>query len=106
MTQQKHVSPQTALTIDIEIRTIIDRNYQRAKDILKKHKKELDAMASALMKYETIDRTQIIDIMEGRVPNPPEGWEDKSQKKAPATKKAKTKKNSSPPVIGGPASEH
>ena len=106
VTQQKHVSPQTALTIDIEIRTIIDRNYQRAKDILKKHKKELDAMASALMKYETIDRTQIIDIMEGRVPNPPEGWEDKSQKKAPATKKAKTKKNSSPPVIGGPASEH
>ena len=106
VTQQKHVSPETAKLIDIEIRTIIDRNYQRAKDILKKHKKELDAMADALMKYETIDRSQIIDIMEGRVPNPPEGWEDKNQKKAPTTKSRKTKKKTSPPIIGGPASEH
>ena len=106
VTQQKHVSPETAKLIDIEVRTIIDRNYQRAKDILKKHKKELDAMADALMKYETIDRPQIIDIMEGRVPNPPEGWEDKNQKKAPTTKSRKTKKKSSPPIIGGPASEH
>tara|TARA_B110000196_G_scaffold40870_1_gene31281 strand:+ start:6076 stop:7947 length:1872 start_codon:yes stop_codon:yes gene_type:complete len=106
VTQQKHVSPETAKLIDIEVRTIIDRNYQRAKDILKKHKKELDAMADALMKYETIDRSQIIDIMEGRVPNPPEGWEDKNQKKAPTTKSRKTKKKTSPPIIGGPASEH
>ena len=106
VTQQKHVSPETAKLIDIEVRTIIDRNYQRAKDILKKHKKELDAMADALMKYETIDRPQIIDIMEGRVPNPPEGWEDKNQKKAPTTKSRKTKKKTSPPIIGGPASEH
>ena len=106
VTQQKHVSPETAKLIDIEVRIIIDRNYQRAKDILKKHKKELDAMADALMKYETIDRPQIIDIMEGRVPNPPEGWEDKNQKKAPTTKSRKTKKKTSPPIIGGPASEH
>ena len=106
VTQQKHVSPETAKLIDIEVRIIIDRNYQRAKDILKKHKKELDAMADALMKYETIDRSQIIDIMEGRVPNPPEGWEDKNQKKAPTTKSRKTKKKTSPPIIGGPASEH
>ena len=106
VTQQKHVSPETAKLIDIEVRTIIDRNYQRAKDILKKHKKELDAMAAALMKYETIDRPQIIDIMEGRVPNPPEGWDDKNQKKASTTKSRKTKKKTSPPIIGGPASEH
>ena len=106
VTKSQHVSPETAQTIDKEIRTIIDRNYQRAKDILKKHKNELDAMAEALMRYETIDRPQIIDIMEGRVPNPPEGWEDKSQKKASSAKSPKIKKNTSPPVIGGPASEH
>jgi cell division protease FtsH len=106
VTQQKHVSSETAKTIDVEIRAIIDRNYQRAKDILKKYKNELDAMAAALMKYETIDRPQIIDIMEGREPNPPEGWEDKGRKKASTTKSPKTNKNTSPPVIGGPASEH
>ncbi|MDB2544430.1 ATP-dependent zinc metalloprotease FtsH [Woeseiaceae bacterium] len=106
VTQQKHVSSETAKTIDVEIRAIIDRNYQRAKDILKKYKNELDAMAAALMKYETIDRPQIIDIMEGREPNPPEGWEDKGRKKASTTRSPKTNKNTSPPVIGGPASEH
>lgn len=33
-------------------------------------------MAEALMKYETIDATQLKDIMEGRDPRPPEGWDD------------------------------
>ena len=105
VTQQKNVSPETAQAIDHEVRQIIDKNYKRAKMILKKHAKELDAMAEALMKYETIDRPQIIDIMEGRVPNPPEGWADKDGPKAPVSKN-KTIKNTVPPVIGGPASEH
>ena len=33
-------------------------------------------MANALMKYETIDDVQVEDIMNGREPRPPEGWED------------------------------
>ena len=103
VTQQKQISPDTAQAIDAEVRKIIDRNYKRAKEILKKHEKELKSMADALMKYETIDRKQIIDIMEGREPGPPEGWEDKN--KSGMSKKS-IKKESNPPVIGGPASEH
>jgi|TARA_B110000003_G_scaffold45979_1_gene44065 cell division protease FtsH len=106
VTQQKNVSPETAQAIDHEVRQIIDKNYKRAKMILKKHAKELDAMAEALMKYETIDRPQIIDIMEGRVPNPPEGWADKDGPKAPVSKNKTIKNTTVPPVIGGPASEH
>ena len=103
VTQQKQISPETAQAIDAEVRKIIDRNYKRAKEILKKHAKELKSMADALMKYETIDRQQIIDIMEGREPGPPEGWEDKN--KSGLSKKS-IKKESNPPIIGGPASEH
>ena len=33
-------------------------------------------MADALMKYETIDAEQIDDIMDGRTPRPPEGWDE------------------------------
>ena len=55
------------------------------------------------MKYETIDRQQIVDIMEGREPGPPEGWEDKNKS---GMRKKSIKKESNPPVIGGPASEH
>ncbi len=103
VTQQKQVSPQTAQAIDAEVRNIIDRNYNRAKEILKKHKKQLKAMADALMKYETIDRKQIINIMEGKEPGSPEGWHDDKSNKS--DKKSKSK-NSKSPIIGGPASEH
>ena len=37
---------------------------------------KLDVMAEALLEYETIDRRQIVDIMEGRKPSPPEHWDD------------------------------
>ena len=106
VTQQKNVSPETAQAIDHEVRQIIDRNYKRAKMILKKHAKQLDAMAEALMKYETIDRAQIIDIMEGKVPSPPDGWVDQGGSEASVNKDKKIKKTTVPPVLGGPASEH
>ena len=33
-------------------------------------------MAEALIKYETIADEQIKDIMAGRTPRPPDGWDD------------------------------
>ncbi|MEE9344183.1 MAG: ATP-dependent zinc metalloprotease FtsH [Methylococcales bacterium] len=76
VTQTKSISEQTARAIDEEIRLFIDRNYQRAEDILKAKMDILHKMAEALMKYETIDKDQINDLMEGREPKPPKGWEE------------------------------
>ena len=48
-------------------------------------------MASALIKYETIDAKQIDAIMEGREPGPPEDWSDDEtgpKPNAPSGKKA------------------
>src|SRR6056297_3608658 len=67
-------SPETAQRIDEEVRNIIDSCYEKAKQILIDNRDKLDLMAEALMKYETIDRYQIDDIMEGREPRPPKGW--------------------------------
>ncbi len=74
--QSKSVSDVTAHTIDQEVRVIIDRNYQRAKKILVDNLEKMHRMAEALIKYETIDSKQIDDIMEGRVPRPPQDWSD------------------------------
>ena len=74
--RQKTVSDETAHAIDSEIRTIIDRNYQRAFDLLKANEDKLHLMADALMKYETIDASQIDSIMEGKIPGPPADWGD------------------------------
>lgn len=59
-------SPETAQRIDEEVRNIIDECYEKAKQILIDNRDKLDMMAEALMKYETIDRYQIDDIMLAR----------------------------------------
>jgi cell division protease FtsH len=76
VTQHKSVSEETAHVIDEEIRSLIDRNYERSERLLQENIGKLHIMAESLMKYETIDRLQIDDIMEGRMPRPPENWED------------------------------
>ena len=76
MTQHKQVSDETAHAIDEEIRRVIDMNYKRAKEILETNLDKLHTMADALVKYETIDETQIKDIMSGKAPKPPADWDD------------------------------
>lgn len=72
----KFKSGETTSKLDKEVRRIIDDCYAKAKQILEENRDKLDAMAEALMKYETIDADQLKDIMEGRDPRPPEGWDD------------------------------
>jgi len=96
-------SGETAKLIDSEVRSIIDQCYGTAKQILTDNRDKLDAMADALMKYETIDAEQIDDIMAGRTPREPRDWEGGSGT------------SGTPPVvqnerpeapIGGPAADH
>ena len=72
--QHASFSGETAKLIDSEVRSIIDQCYGTAKQILTDNRDKLDAMADALMKYETIDAEQIDDIMAGRVPREPRDW--------------------------------
>ncbi len=74
--QQKSVSNETARTIDTEIRKIIDTQYSRATKLIKDNLDKMHLMADALMKYETIDTSQIDEIMEGKTPSAPESWSD------------------------------
>ncbi len=62
----------TAQKIDEEVKRLIDEAYAKAKEILLHHKDKLDAIAVALLEYETLDGSQIKEIMEhGRMINPP-----------------------------------
>jgi len=76
VTQHKHVSEETARKIDEVVRGVIDRAYNRAREILQTHADKLENMAQALLQYETIDRDQIASIMAGREPSPPKDWRD------------------------------
>jgi len=66
-------SQDTAQKIDEEVKRLIDEAYEEAKTILLKHKDKLDAIAHALLEYETLDGSHITEIMEhGRLINPPD----------------------------------
>ena len=108
VTQHKTLSDETAHIIDEEIRNIVERNYARAEKILKDNIDILHNMADALIKYETIDKDQIDDLMNGKTPQPPQGWEDSSHGGGSAESAASNKetKGSADGKIGGPASEH
>jgi cell division protease FtsH len=106
VTQHKTISDETAHAIDVEVRRIIDDNYNRAKDLLETHKDKLHTMAEALVKYETIDHEQIDDIMNGRPPRPPEGWDGPSTPPSEGQAEEPSRDKGRDSKIGGPASEH
>ena len=107
VTQHKNVADDTARVIDEEIRDVIDRNYERANQILTENLNTLHLMSAALIKYETIDASQIDQIMEGKDPSPPADWDDNDDSPAAsATKSEKPKSDTKDGPIGGPASSH
>lgn len=104
VTQTKHVSDDTAKLIDDEVRMIIDRNYDRAKQILEDNMDIMHAMKDALMKYETIDAGQIDDLMERKSDiREPAGWGENnnaptSEAKSEAKPEAEAKSEKAAPV--------
>ena len=109
VTQHKNVADDTARVIDEEIRDFIDRNYQRAEQLLKDNEDILHSMSDALMKYETIDASQIDQLMERGEVSAPKDWDDNDDSSAPGAstdEKKDEKEAKSDGSIGGPASLH
>jgi cell division protease FtsH len=103
VTQHKQVSDETAHVIDVEVRRVIDVAYKKAQNILETHRDKLDAMAKALMTYETIDEQQIKDIMAGKAPKPPADWDDSVGSPPPKRADGESEGGS---TIGSPAGQH
>ncbi|MEZ5463063.1 ATP-dependent zinc metalloprotease FtsH [Dokdonella sp.] len=103
VTQHKHVSEATARRIDEVVRAVIDRAYERAREILTRESSKLESMAQALLQYETIDREMIAAIMEGREPDPPKDWTSDSDKRGSGGGASSGGSGESP--IGGPATQ-
>ncbi|STO53768.1 FtsH peptidase [Canicola haemoglobinophilus] len=74
MAKAKHMSDETAHTIDEEVRAIVSRNYQRARQLLIDNMDILHAMKDALVKYETIEEVQIKQLMNREEVTAPSGW--------------------------------
>jgi len=79
----KSISEATQQKVDAEIKRILDEQYSVARKLIEKNKKKIEAMAKALLDFETIDSDQINDIMAGkkvRPPKPSKGYDSKPSK--------------------------
>lgn len=106
VTRHKNVSDDTSHAIDEEIRLIIDRNYERARNILIENMDKLHKMAEALLEWETIDAEQINDIMSGRPPRPPQDLGGPKGGSATGEPKKKPDTLNTKPDLDKPAGEH
>ncbi|MFT5137695.1 MAG: cell division protease FtsH [Arenicella sp.] len=68
---RKNLSGKIADLVDSEQSKIIDEQYARAKSILEDNRDKVEAMTKALIEWETIDSSQIADIMADIEPKPP-----------------------------------
>ncbi|MBP6622941.1 MAG: ATP-dependent zinc metalloprotease FtsH, partial [Alcaligenes sp.] len=71
VTKTTHVSEATMQKVDSEIRKIIDEQYDIARKLIEDNRDKMEAMAKALLEWETIDADQIDDIMKGLPPRAP-----------------------------------
>ncbi|MFN7902022.1 MAG: ATP-dependent zinc metalloprotease FtsH [Holosporales bacterium] len=64
--QPKPISDATAQIVDEEVRKIVEAAYARARQILTEKSHDLEALAQALLEYETLSGEEITDLLAGR----------------------------------------
>ena len=101
--QQKNFSDQTAKLIDQEVKALVMGGYSNAHEILTDNREILEKLALALLDQETLNATEIKDIVNGKEPPA-----DASDEKPPVEnviaqeEKAKPKSNDdSEGIMGG-----
>ncbi|MDO4226899.1 ATP-dependent zinc metalloprotease FtsH [Neisseria sp.] len=85
VTRSQHISEKTQQEVDAEIRRILDEQYAVAYKILDENRDKMETMCKALMEWETIDRDQVLEIMEGKQPSPPKDYSHNIRKEDDVT---------------------
>jgi len=68
ISEQRNYSDEVAAKIDAEVREIIDRAYDRAKEALTAQREVLDKLAALLVEKETIESEEFESLFEGVLP--------------------------------------
>jgi cell division protease FtsH len=56
------MSEQTAALVDDEVQKIINDSHEQAKQLLREHRRQLDALVAALLERETLDEEEILEV--------------------------------------------
>lgn len=91
MATHRNVSPETAEKVECEVTRIINQEYERAKNLLLENYDKVEVMAQALLEWETLDASQVDEIMAGKKPTPSVSKDDSPPKKKRREKKKSNK---------------
>ena len=97
-------SDETARTIDEEVKKLIDVQYAEALKLLEANRDKIDAVAKALIKYETLDASDIERLMRGDVltkPSVTDLLDKEANSRRPATTIAPADDTNQPDVVIG-----
>jgi cell division protease FtsH len=106
MIRSKDYSESTAQQIDTEVKRIIDEGYKVAKDIIDTHRDKLEKIANSLLEYETLDGTQVEEIVRTGTFQPPPSTPDRFSPVSGVSPSAEVPQNTPPklePGLGTPA---
>jgi cell division protease FtsH len=72
MARRKDYSEHTAQEIDAEVRRIIEESFKRAEELINNNRDKLELIAKALLEYETLEGSQVEEIIKtGKFTPPP-----------------------------------
>jgi cell division protease FtsH len=106
ISKNRNYSEATAQEIDSEVHSLCENAHQIAKEQLLKHRHTLEAIAKALLEYETLEGSHIREIMDhGSIQNPPVSTHKPPAAKPPPLKPrpAPQAEEDLPPGLAGPA---
>lgn len=83
ITRTTHISEKTMQAVDAEVRRLLEEQYALARKLIEQNKEKIEMMASALLKWETLDSEQLDDIMAGKEPREPKPTEAPKANEAP-----------------------
>ncbi len=103
MARSKAYSEETAREIDQEVKRIIDASYRRAKDVIDTHMEKLRLIADSLLEFETLEGSQVEEIVRtGKLTPPPPKPDVEPPHGAPAgTPLPETPPKPTPPTLPG-----
>ncbi len=96
---ERSYSEETAKQIDAEVRKMMDLAHEQAIEIINKNRDKVELMTKMLIKFETLDKEDVKEMMDGT-------WTDvKKEARLKATENLQRKSPASAPVKTGPASD-
>ena len=102
VTQSQHMSDDTARLIDQEVRKLIEDGEASAREILTTYHDQWEAIAQALLEYETLTGDELRALMDGKQPVRPEDNGPSAPKATgvPTAGKTTKKRPDAPPEAG------